>query len=266
MVGLEKLVLVIPEFHTDVFASEFASMNISLPKIHTLAVGPLCNFAVKVCPNVQTVAGNGYHWRRTRRADYWEREHTLALIRAAGAAGNVTTLEINDSWSVPLVEAILTALPDLPSLNLAGDNYIADLLPTLSRFDRLRRLALMDASGLGVGFDPPWCGNAYVDENGNEDTAFITQINAEQEEAENKVLKMVAPACSNLTELWIVDYSKAEILTDTKGKFVGCGMASARPNRQSCLLSPSIRTHFVKGQLFLLSLRGIFTSRTCGWK
>ena len=222
MTELEKLVLVIPEFYTDIFASEFISRNISLPGVHTLAVGPFCDFALRMCPNVQRVSSNGYRWLHSRRADYMAREHTLALIKAAGDATNVTDLEIMEHWNVPQVQAILETIPDLPSLTLGGAYYapIADFVPVLSQFDKLKRLALADASDLGVDFDPPWCGNAYMDENGNDDTEFIAYINAQGKEAEAKVLTMIAPLCRNLTELWVGDYSRAEIIRDANAEFV----------------------------------------------
>ena len=223
MTGLEKLVLVIPEYHTDIFASEFISRNMSLPGVNTLAVGPFCDFALQTCPNVQTVSGNGYQWMNSKRADIFNRENTLALINAAGNAANVMNLEIMERWDVPLVQAILEALPDLPNLTLDGGIYsapIADFVPVLSQFAKLKRLAVTDAMGLGVGFDPPWCGNAYFDEDGNIDTEFVASIDAEREEAEAKVLAMIAPACRNLTEFWVGEHSKADIRRDAAGDFM----------------------------------------------
>lgn len=81
-----------------------------------------------------------------------------------------------------------------------------EFLPTLSRFQNLRRLALADAQCLNVGFDPPQCGNAYMGPGGD---AVLQRVKREGEEAERKVAHMVFPVCASLEELWIGDTTKA---------------------------------------------------------
>jgi hypothetical protein len=87
-------VLVIPEYHTAQFEAEFE--DLVFPHIKTLVVGSYCDFAARLCPNLQTISSNGWLFKESRRNGY--RNHTFSLIRAAASVPNVTRLEINDYW------------------------------------------------------------------------------------------------------------------------------------------------------------------------
>ena len=124
-----------------------------------------------------------------------------------------------ERWTVDLVEALHDALPSLLKLSLDGGSYhggIALFVPVLSRFECLEYLALAGASQLGVSFRPPWCGNAYRGPHGK---ALRERVKREGEEAEAKVANMVAPACANLKELWIGEWTRVEVLRDEQGGF-----------------------------------------------
>jgi hypothetical protein len=75
-----------------------------------------------------------------------------------------------------------------------------DLLPTLSQFKNLEELVLADASSLGVGFNPPMCGNVYMGPDGDE---VRRQVQEEAKQARNDVMKAVMGACTGLKRLWI---------------------------------------------------------------
>ena len=219
MQKLEKLVLVVPEHHTAIFASEIAKAEFALPAVRTLVVGPFCDFAVQLCPNVTTVSSNGWSGLHTKLGGYSDRAHTRDLIKAAGKAPKVTRLEIMEWWQVDLVEAIHKALPHLTNLALDGGSYkagIAAFVPVLSRFQDLEYLALANASALGVGFNPPTCGNIYMGCGGKK---AREQIDKRRRGAVEKVAKMVAPVCPRLKNLWIGDTTRVEIVRNEDGSF-----------------------------------------------
>ena len=226
MKNLEKLIFVIPEerWHVEAFESELAQSNVTLPKVHTVIVGPFCDFAIRLCPNVKTVANNGRFWLDSKRGiRSGNNEHLINLIQAASTAAKITNLEIRERWLSHFLEKIAVALPDLRSLSLDGSmsDALSRFLPALGKFKSLQTLAIPHAAELGVGFDPPECGNAYWDDDGNEDTAFAMQIADEEIEAEATVAEMVGPVCRNLTQLWIGDSTKQVIFRDDNGTYEG---------------------------------------------
>ena len=219
MPKLEKLVLVIPEHHTNDFADAFARAKITLSGVHTLVVGTFCDFAVPLCHNVTTISNNGWSWLHTEAGKSSGQEHTRALIKAAGRAPKISNLQLMNWWTIDLVKAIHEALPYLPRLTLDGGSYqggVATFIPLLSRFERLEFLALADACALGVGFTPPRCGNVYMGPHGKE---VRKRVNDQRQQAEMRVAKMVAPACPVLKELWIGDQTRVEVVRDDDGSF-----------------------------------------------
>jgi hypothetical protein len=99
---LDRLVFVVPEYHADVFAQEFTKANVLLSRVETLTVGPFCEFALKMCPNVKGIATNG--WMFTGRELAVEGNLATSLIKAAEAAVNLTKLEISVRWTVFLLK------------------------------------------------------------------------------------------------------------------------------------------------------------------
>ena len=217
---VEKLVLVIPEHHINIFSTEIAKAGFSLPTVRTLVVGPFCDFAVSLCPNVDTISSNGWVWLHPKSADRSARTHTRRLIAAVGEVGvTLKRFEMMERWTVDLVEGLHDALPNLPRLSLYGGSYrggIAAFIPVLSRFECLEYLALSGPSKLGVGFEPPRCRNAYSGPHGE---ALRERVKREGEEANAKVANMVALACAKLKELWIGESTRVEILRDEQGGF-----------------------------------------------
>ena len=219
MPQLQELVLVIPEHHTDIFIKTISVSKIILPAVHTLMAGPFCDFAVQLCPNVTTIANNGWNALHAKRGDRPSLQHTRDLIAVAGSAPRFENLEIMAWWEVDLVEAIHDSVPNLRRLALDVGSYkhgIECFIPVLSRLTDLEYLALGDASRLGVGFRPPGCGNAYRGPRGKE---VRERIDLQRMVAERKVEAMVASACPRLKDLWIGDSTHVEVLRHKDGAF-----------------------------------------------
>ena len=219
MPQLQKLVLVIPEYHTEIFAKTISGFKVSLPAVHTLVVGPFCDFAVQICPSVTTVANNGWNALHSRRGDAKSLQHTRDIIAAAGSARRLVSLEIMAWWEVDLIEAIHDSVPGLRRLALDGGSYkkgIKSFIPVLSRFTNLEYLALGDASRLGVGFNPPRCGNIYMGPGGKE---VRERVALQRQVAERKVATMMALTCPRLKDLWIGDSTHVEVVRGKDGAF-----------------------------------------------
>jgi len=109
---LTKVVLVIPEFHTDVFEAAFKGAEIVLPKVDALVLGPYCEFMVGMCPNVTAISTYGLKWLRSERSKRLG-ENTINLINIVSAASNVTRLEIKDYWKPDLLNCEAACSPSL---------------------------------------------------------------------------------------------------------------------------------------------------------
>lgn len=93
-------------------------------------------------------------------------------------------------------------------------NLVQSLIPTLSKFTNLRQLALESVYNLGVGFNPPSCGNAYDGVWGKQ---LLKEVEENAVQAEIRVADMVFPACSRLEDLWIGDSVRAEVMRYENG-------------------------------------------------
>ena len=201
MPQLQKLVIVIPERHTDIFARAIGGFNVCLPAMHTFVVGPFCDFAVQICSRVTTIVNNEWNALYARRGDRPSLQHTRNFIAAAGSAPRLESLEIMAWWESDLVEAIHDSVPNLRKLALDAGSYekgIESFISGLSRLTDLEYLALGGASKLHVGFDPPRCGNAYMGPRGKE---VRETVDLQRKVAESRVAAMVASACPRLTDL-----------------------------------------------------------------
>jgi hypothetical protein len=86
--------------------------------------------------------------------------------------------------------------------------YRQDLLPILSQFKNLEELVLAKAAYLGVGFKPPWCGNAYSGPNGQE---IRRRVKEQEQQARNDVVRAVLGSCTGLKRLWVGDWECTEL-------------------------------------------------------
>ena len=114
--NLTKLVFVVPERHTNIFFEKFQEDGVLLLQVDTLVVGPYCEFAVPMCPNVKTIASNGRQWLRSGAG---QRECTHKLIEAARDSMKLVHFNVNEWWSVSLVQGrILYASSIMISLTI----------------------------------------------------------------------------------------------------------------------------------------------------
>ncbi|KAK0238620.1 hypothetical protein EDD85DRAFT_827491 [Armillaria nabsnona] len=205
---LHTLAFTIDEKQVQTFDDKFTMAHIELPTVTNLRVGAYCDFMVRLCPNVEHVATFGWVWLHSRRGSM-TREHSFRLIAAAGDAKTLRHFEMNEWWSVSLLHAVYDAMPSIQNLALDGGplrGSLQDLVPILGQFKRLKKLGLVDASYLHVGFNPPMCGNAYMGPNGGE---IRKQVQAQAEATRSRVADTVFGACINLEVLVLGNRSKA---------------------------------------------------------
>lgn len=197
MSQLQKLVFVVPEHHSDLFGEAFRYAELVVPSVDVLVVGPHCEFMVAICPNVTMICG--------------KRQHSMNLMKAAGAASKLRHFEMTQSWEISSLEALLESMPNIASIGMKGGLHgipLEEFVPILSRFKDLRTLALDGARLLNVGFDPPSC-RKYVSVGPGGVKLHRERAKSDEEEAERKVAHMVFPACASLGQLWIGDTTKA---------------------------------------------------------
>jgi hypothetical protein len=212
MPDLDKLSLALPEYHTEVFAAEFKVQNISLPSVRTVALGSFCDFAVQYYPNVETVSSNGYQFLHSRRGRVWPRNiHASQLVAAASKMKHLKYFEMMQRWKSDQVEEVFEAMPRIKKLGMVGGQYDGPFgdehLKQLGRFEDLEELILVHARDLNIGYDPPWCGNAYLGPDGEE---YWQMVKQEGLEASTAVAKLVFGANKSLQRLWVGDRMFAE--------------------------------------------------------
>lgn len=92
MSQLQKLVFVVPQHHSDLFGEAFRYAELVVPSVDVLVVGPHCEFMVAICPNVTII--------------YGKRQHSMNLMKAAGAASKLRHFEMTQSWEISSPEGI----------------------------------------------------------------------------------------------------------------------------------------------------------------
>lgn len=227
MPKLKRLIISLPEYHTEAFAAPFMDRNVSLDTVKVVGVGAFCDFVIGHCPDVQTVSTIDWTFLHSKRrydddleSDDDRRPHASLLIKAAGEAKNVSHFELIQSWSGKQVQQVLHHLPELQTLGMPGGNYEDtpdSYLHIIGQFTSLRTLILADAASLNVGFDPPWCGNAYMGPGGAE---LAKRVEEEGLEAEKLVAKQVFEASKYLQTVWIGDHSEANARRDGNGEVI----------------------------------------------
>ena len=136
----------------------------------------------------------------------------------SGKFSNLRELELNIRWHPQLLNELNHQLHHLEALGVVGNciwgSPFLELLPALSCFPRLKTLTTVYASEMGVGFDPPDCGNAYMGP-GGEERRRKTEIE------EEKVLEYVGhetfEACRELKVIWMEYYGNARVVRRADG-------------------------------------------------
>ena len=201
--NVERLTLILPEYHTETFRTTFEAANATFPSVRTLALGPHMDWIIAMCPNVTAVSSHDSRWLHSNVDGNYKHRHSTNLITSAGRASHLQHFEMHEWWTLTQLETVYHSIPSISSLAMPGGEYedgIESMLPPLSRFKSLRSLKLADAISLGVGFDPPWCGNAYDGPGGQ---ALARQVAEDRRRATQKVVRMVFGRMPWLEQLWI---------------------------------------------------------------
>ena len=211
LTNLEKLTLIIPEYHTEIFRTTFQKANTSFPSVRTLVLGPHMDWVIAMCPNVERISTHDWRWLHSNVDGQYSHQHSTDLINSAGQATNLRHFDMSEWWTLAQLENVHHAMPGISSLAMTGGMYndrLEVLLPMLSRFQNLTSLVLAPAFNLHVGFDPPMCGNAF---DGPDGEAYLQQVIEEGKEADEKVVRMVYGMLPRLEKLWVGDHFKASL-------------------------------------------------------
>ena len=123
-----------------------------------------------MCPNVRVISTHDWWLLHTNVDGDYKRRHNHDLIKAAGEAKSLQHFELIARWDVDMLNSVLSAMPSIPSVAMTGRLEhgvgIRGFLTTLSEFKNLTTLTTPGSFAIGVGFNPPWCGNAYDGEDG----------------------------------------------------------------------------------------------------
>ena len=159
-----------------------------------------------MCPNVQVTLTRDWWLLHTNVDGDDKRRHNYDLIQAAGEGKSLQHFERIARCDVDMLNSVLSAMPSIPSVVTTGRlEYgvgIRSFLTTLSEFENLTTLTTPGSFAIGVGFNPPWCGNAYDGEDGK---AYRQQVSEKRLRANRRVADMVFWTSTGLTTLWIGD-------------------------------------------------------------
>ena len=222
MTKLEKATLILPSYHTEPFRKAFEEAEVTLPSVKTLILGPHMDWIVSMCPDVETVSTHDWRWGHTNVDGNYNQRHSFDLIKAAGRAEKLQHFELGQTLDAKLSQAMLESIPNISSLAITSgmsgySDSIEHYLPTFSKFTNLTTLTTAGSFSLGVGFDPPWCGNAYMGPGGDK---LSQQVEEEGHQADLKVARMLFSACPKLELLWIGDHARGTVVRDGDGGVV----------------------------------------------
>ncbi|KDQ53141.1 hypothetical protein JAAARDRAFT_39505 [Jaapia argillacea MUCL 33604] len=174
--------------------------------IENLTISRSCVFLIQHCPNILEFEEDSLY----RDKDVQYIAITKPLSTSCQGLRHFSTKEVITSKTL---RDLLTYIPHLEELKLNGGvqswcndpedqetsgQGIMKFLPTFARFPTLRKLVLPNASSLDIGFDPPWCGNAYDNNPG-----LVERVAREGREASERVANGVQTLCSVVSELWV---------------------------------------------------------------
>ncbi|KDQ53142.1 hypothetical protein JAAARDRAFT_197635 [Jaapia argillacea MUCL 33604] len=174
--------------------------------IENLTISRSCVFLIQHCPNILEFEEDSLY--RDKDVQFVTMAESLRTccqrLRHISTKESITSKTLRD---------LLTYIPHLEELKLEGGvrswcndpedqetsgQGIMKFLPTFARFPNLRKLILPNASSLDIGFNPPWCGNAYMNNPG-----LVEQVAREGREASERVAKGVQTLCPVVSELWV---------------------------------------------------------------
>lgn len=215
---VRQLHLVVPYYTAAAFKTGFRKSNLEFPNVRTLILGSRLEWLIHMCPNVEVISTVGPRWLDDDTDGRWSWQLLYNLIQTAGFVPNLRHFEMRADWNTDLVGTVLQCMPEIESLAMPGGQYydeINALLSILGQFRNLKVLALAEPEKLGVGYDPPGCGNAYFGPGGN---AMREQVLQQRRAAVMYVGKMVIEKMRSLNELWVGISDRATFSTNASGR------------------------------------------------
>ncbi|KAF8908020.1 hypothetical protein CPB85DRAFT_1310476 [Mucidula mucida] len=170
------------------------------------AHGPSSHIFVRLCPNARYISNLD-----KASFSYGSEERARKLYDLLHLAPKLDSLEITSSWSTSTLQELRNAAPNVSRLLLNGGLLnrslnIYSLIPVFASFPTLKILRVMSLSRLGVGYDPPRCGNSYM---GSHGAQLRERLERQCHESTEKVATAVFDACKQLVELWLGSFTRA---------------------------------------------------------
>lgn len=214
---LEHITVAIPVSHIESFRDAWPGAEIVLPGVKSLVLGKQMDWLVPLCPNVISIASNGYRWWTYVEADKaCKLRRSYDLIRSAGQAPKLTYFELHERWDTTLLTAVLDTVPDIPHLGLPGGRYgsdILELIPILSRFTQLETLVLAHISLLKTDEELD-CGTYW-------DRPYEEMMRGRRSMEDHQrcwtLARTIFHACKKLRVLWLGNRIKAVAHRDLMG-------------------------------------------------
>lgn len=136
--------------------------------IQHLSLGAYTEPLIMHCPNLKSTSMHEW-WR------YFDDDNRAAFPAFLRYASNTSATDIQIYKHITSEDfaLMLETIPLVEKLSFVIGFHLEEHIPVLRQFARLELLELADVSQLRLGFDPPWCGNVYMD-----DPTLIDRVNA----------------------------------------------------------------------------------------
>ena len=232
MKRLQKASLMMTDPYTTHLQAAFEKTNTQLPTLRILKLAPYTDFLLAHCPNLIAASHIDWRWIHGTREGDTRHQHSLNLISAASHAPKLQHLALMFWWRLDMLEAVYSALPNIPSLAMIGGQYhdkLPNLLPLLAKFQHLKVLTTANVAEIGIrGYNPPRCGNAYMGPGGKK---LREQVQGQMERAQVKAAVMVFEACKGLEVLWLGDATRCTVVRGKEGSVEDVNFKERRARR-----------------------------------
>ncbi|KAJ7583843.1 hypothetical protein C8J56DRAFT_952011, partial [Mycena floridula] len=201
MPNLQNLSVEIPDLshHHTAFSEAIDSVPQAALPITQLTLGQFGHSLIRHSPKLQAAKMRDWRWANGNSTAF--EAFVDALKRFPG--NELHRVGISYRMDEKVLQALLTAVPHIKSLifqiGTGWSGSVKDLIPTLNLFQSLEELQLADVSSLGLGFDPPWCGNSYMD-----DPTLADRVGEEARVYERMVFEMM---CKGLPRLNLLRFN-----------------------------------------------------------
>ncbi|KZV85407.1 hypothetical protein EXIGLDRAFT_841529 [Exidia glandulosa HHB12029] len=184
------------------FPVAFASSQLQLGRVESLSTDVSLTFMRGICPSAVALS-----LRMSAMGPDCGQEWA--------AGGRVTKLDILDMGHGDEMEDFVKYLPHITELVIQCRYFDVKVdLARLASLKSLTTLHLPPLSSLKLGYNPPWCGNAYMGPNGQK---LRERLNKEEEEAKRQAKGIVRNALPRLRFLrigYVGTYDFSTLKTD----------------------------------------------------